>query len=92
MYTGKGGPGVSAPEDSCNVGVPAGVKIVDRRYIVDEVQGAVTVLSRFGADANPDAHTFRLEHGKLRYVHTITVCKKPNCGLKLPDQVQAAIR
>ena len=86
LYTGKGGPGVSAPEDSCNVGVPSGVKIVDRRYIVDETLGAVTVISSFGANQLPDAHTFRVEHGKLRYVHTITVCKTFNCGFKTPDQ------
>jgi hypothetical protein len=33
---------------------------------------------------NPDVHTFRLENGKLRYVHTIQVCTiQPNCGLPL---------
>ena len=90
LYTGKGAPGVSLPEDSCNVGVPSGVKIVDRQYIVDEARGAVTVLSSFGNNQLPDAHTFRVEHGKLRYVHTITVCKSFNCGFKMPPQLQAA--
>ena len=90
MYTGKGGPGVSLPDDSCNVGVPSGVPIVDRQYIVDETLGAVTVLSTFGKNQVPDAHTFRIEHGKLRYVHTITVCKTFNCGLKLPTELQTA--
>jgi hypothetical protein len=82
MYTGKGGPGVAGPDDSCNVGVPSGVKIVNRRYIVDESLGAVTVLNNFGTNQLPDAHTFRVEKGKLRYVHTITVCKTYNCGFK----------
>ena len=90
LYTGKGAPGVSKPEDSCNVGVPSGVKIVGRSYVVDEALGSVTVLSTFGDNQLPDAHTFRVEKGKLRYVHTITVCKTFNCGFKLPAQLQAS--
>jgi hypothetical protein len=88
MYTGKGAPGVATPEDSCSVGVPSGVKIVDRRYVVDEALGAVAVLNTFGNNQLPDFHTFRVEKGKLRYVHTITVCKTFNCGFKLPEQLQ----
>ena len=91
LYTGKGGPGVSAPDDSCNVGVPSGVKIVDRTYLVDPVIGTVAVLSHFGANASPDFHTFRIEHGKLRYVHTITACKVANCGLKMSPEIQAQL-
>jgi hypothetical protein len=91
LYTGKGGPGVSAPDDTCNVGVPSGVKIVDRSYVIDVAHGAVAVLSHFGANASPDFHVFRIEHGKLRYVHTITACKVTNCGLKLSPQVQAQL-
>ncbi len=89
LYTGKGGPGVSDPADSCNVGVPSGVKIVDRQYIVDPEIGAVTVVNHFGTNQEPDSHTFRIEHGKIRYVHTITACKIANCGLKMSPQIQA---
>ncbi len=89
LYTGKGAPGVATPEDTCNVGVPSGVKLTDRQYVVDPTIGAVTVLMSFGKDQLPDAHTFRVEHGKIRYVHTITVCKTFNCGFKLPAQLQA---
>lgn len=88
LYTAKGAPGVVTPEDSCDVGVPSNTKLVERRYIVDESLGAVTVLLLFGNSALPDAHTFRVEKGKIRYVHTITVCKTFNCGFKLPDQLQ----
>jgi hypothetical protein len=91
LYTGKGGPGVSQPADSCNVGVPNNVKIVDRQYVVDPEIGAVTVLNHFGTNAEPDTHTFRVEHGKIRYVHTITACKIANCGLKLSPEVQAQL-
>jgi hypothetical protein len=85
LYTGKGAPGVSLPDDSCNVGVPDGPKLINRRYFVDEALGAVTVLLNFGDNQLPDAHTFRVEKGKIRYVHTITVCKTFNCGFKVPE-------
>ena len=91
LYTGKGGPGVSLPADSCNVGVPAGVKIIDRQYIIDPEIGAVTVVNHFGGNEVPDSHTFRVEHGKIRYVHTITACKTANCGLKLTPEIQAQL-
>jgi hypothetical protein len=72
-YTGKG-----SPSDSCEVGVPGGVNIANRRFVVDEVLGTVEVFCTFGAGAPgggsgaPDSHLFRVENGKLRYVHTLT--------------------
>ncbi len=72
-------------------GVPSGVKIVDRTYVVDPVLGGVSVLSHFGSNASPDFHTFRIEHGKIKYVHTITACKVSNCGLKLTPEIQAQL-
>lgn len=72
-YTGKG-----SPDDSCEVGVPAGVNIANRRFVVDEVLGAVVVYCTFGpggvngGSGSPDTHLFRVENGKLRYVHTLT--------------------
>jgi hypothetical protein len=72
-HTGKGD-----PSDSCDVGVPAGVNIANRRFIVDETIGAVVVFCTFGAGSAgggsgaPDTHLFRIENGKLRYVHTLT--------------------
>src|SRR6478609_4645656 len=73
MYTGKG-----RNDDSCEAGVPAGVNIANRRFVVDEVNGAVVALCTFGAggpnggSGAPDSHLFRVESGKLRYVHTLT--------------------
>jgi hypothetical protein len=67
IRTGKG-----APDDSCTVGVPAGVNIVARRFVVDETIGAVVAFCTFGVGGLPDTHLFRLEKGKLRYVHTLT--------------------
>lgn len=72
-YTGKG-----SPDDSCEVGVPSGVNIVNRRFVVDEVIGSVVVYCTFGTGTpgggtgSADTHLFRVENGKLRYVHTLT--------------------
>lgn len=75
VYSGRG-----LPTDTCNVGVPEGVPMVNRRYIVDEVKGAVNVFLDMGTNARPDSHTFRVENGKLRYVHTATYCESDHCG------------
>jgi hypothetical protein len=57
--------------------MPAGVNVANRQFIVDEVTGSVVAWCTFGAGgANSsgaaDTHLFRVENGKLRYVHTIT--------------------
>lgn len=75
-YTGRG-----LPTDSCNVGVPDDVDMADRRYIVDPVLGSVAVFLRMGAKGRPDVHIFRIEGGKLRFIHTVTNCGEDvNCG------------
>jgi hypothetical protein len=73
MYTGKG-----SDDDSCEVGVPAGVNIGNRHFVVDEVTGSVVAFCTFGVggpdggSGSADTHLFRVENGKLRYVHTLT--------------------
>jgi hypothetical protein len=80
-YFGTGG-----PTDTCNVGVPAGVNISNRRFVVDETIGSVVVFCTFGAGSAtggsgaPDTHLFRVENGKLRYVHTLTHLLQSNFG------------
>ena len=72
-YTGTG-----SPEDSCEVGVPSGVNIANRHFVVDEVIGSVVAYCTFGAggpnggSGSADTHLFRIENGRLRYVHTLT--------------------
>jgi hypothetical protein len=72
-HTGKG-----LPSDSCEVGVPSGVNIANRRFVADEVTGSIVVFCTFGAggpnggSGSADTHLFRIENGKLRYVHTLT--------------------
>jgi hypothetical protein len=58
------------------------VNIAKRQFVVDTVTGSVLVWCTFGAggpnggSGAPDAHLFRVENGKLRYVHTITHLKQ----------------
>lgn len=60
--------------DSCNVGIPSGEDLTNRRYVIDETIGAVDVFLNFGgATGLPDSHQFRVENGKLRYCHTLTI-------------------
>lgn len=84
-YTGKG-----QPTDSCAVGVPENVDMADRRYVIDPVVGSVAVFLRMGQNRRPDAHVFRIEDGKIRYVHTVTNCgEQVNCGFDpLPTMLE----
>jgi hypothetical protein len=76
IYTARG-----EPTDSCNVGVPENIPMVDREYVVDEAKGAVNVFLKMGENQRPDSHTFRLIDGKIRYIHTVTNCgEQANCG------------
>jgi hypothetical protein len=87
MHTGKG-----APDDTCQVGVPSGVNIANRRFVVDETIGAVVAFCTFGAgnaaggSGAPDSHLFRVEDGKLRYVHTLTHLLQANFRGNLPGE------
>jgi len=94
MHTGKG-----VPEDTCQVGVPSGVNIANRHFVVDETIGAVVAFCTFGAggptggSGAPDTHLFRVENGKLRYVHTLThllQANGPGRGKGAPNQGKAA--
>jgi hypothetical protein len=79
------------PNPSCTVGVPkgGGVPMTNRRYIVDRDMGSVVGQVDFGGEKGlPDAHTFRLENGKLRYVHVITLCPDGCPRIPLPKGQQ----
>jgi len=73
--------GNGTAEDSCEGGFPgADFPITNRRFVVDPEIGAVVVISRFSRNELPDSHLFRVERGKIRFVHTLTVCTIPGCG------------
>ena len=85
IYTGRG-----QPDDSCNVGVPDNVALIDRDYVIDETLGAVAVFLKFGEKQRPDSHLFRVEDGKLRYIHTVTNCgDEVNCGFPPLEEMLA---
>jgi hypothetical protein len=78
------------PKASCTGGpaLEGTLKITNRRFLVDLDMGTVVGLADFGEkDGWPDSHMFRLENGKIRFVHTLTVC--PN-GCQLPDPKEKA--
>ena len=76
--------------ESCNVGVPDNIEMTDRQYVIDETIGAVAVLLKMGPKQRPDSHLFRIEDGKLRFVHTVTNCLgEDNCGFGPFDEMLA---
>jgi hypothetical protein len=68
---------------NCLAGLKSGAerKMGNRRYVIDEVVGTVDVFLTFGANPdykpNPDSHEFRVEGGKIKYVHTNSVGMVP---------------
>ncbi|KAK3354444.1 hypothetical protein B0H65DRAFT_554110 [Neurospora tetraspora] len=75
-------------KQTCDLGLPSNVRVRNRRYVVDETMGAVAIFVGFpGLDrsapevAVPDSHLFRVERGKIRYIHTLSTCVTPGCGL-----------
>lgn len=89
IYTAKD---FNDPKASCNIGIPenSSQQLTRRHYVADPEIGAVVGFVRFGNENVPDSHLFRLENGKIRYIHTLTVCLIPNCGFpplpKTPPQ------
>lgn len=79
-YTGKG-----LADDSCKPGIPANhnqAPNTHRRYVIDESMGSVSIFCVWEhMMMAADSHEFRLENGKLRYVHTMTVCGGKTCRL-----------
>jgi hypothetical protein len=46
---------------------------------VDIIMDFGGVAGQQGADGLPDSHEFRIEGGKLRYVHTLSSCGEKAC-------------
>ena len=63
-------------KDTCQIPGPLGEMFVSNRtFVVDEELGTVNIYCLFEDNASgmPDSHTFRLENGKYRYIHTLSV-------------------
>ncbi len=78
---------------TCTMGAfPQKLKVGNRRYVIDESIGAVSIFHNFPwIDAGlpmdpgtPASQTFRVEGGKNRYIHEVTVCTTPSCGRARP--------
>ncbi len=79
--------------NTCDMGAfPQKLKVGHRRYVIDETIGAVSVFHDFpwldaGLPAYPGTQSsqmFRVEAGRTRYIHEVTVCATPNCGRVRP--------
>jgi hypothetical protein len=85
-YTGTRDPAAQA----CTMGkFPApGLNVTNRRYVIDENFGFVVIFHNFpfldaGLPRDPGTQSgqmFRVEGGKNRYIHELTVCTTPSCG------------
>lgn len=90
VYTGTRNP----EGNTCNMGAfPQKINANHRRYVIDETVGAVAIFYNFpwidaglGPDSlgTPSGQMFRVEGGKNRYIHEVTVCTTPNCGRGRP--------
>ncbi|KAJ9137205.1 hypothetical protein NKR19_g8294 [Coniochaeta hoffmannii] len=75
--------------NTCDIGgLPSNIKVTNRRYVIDEVMGVVDIFLGFpGLDRSvasrpvPDSHMFRVEGGKIRYIHTVSACFTAGCGM-----------
>ncbi|KAK3693316.1 hypothetical protein B0T22DRAFT_38421 [Podospora appendiculata] len=84
-YTGNG----NLAANTCNLGgFPGNIVVTNRRYVVDEELGVVDIFIGFpGLDRNvptrpaPDSHIFRVQSGKVRYIHTVSHCFTTRCGM-----------
>jgi hypothetical protein len=78
---------------TCTMGAfPQKLNVTNRRYVIDETLGAVDIFHSFPwLDAGipkdpgtPASQSFRVEGGKNRYIHEVTVCTSPGCGRGRP--------
>lgn len=79
--------------NTCDMGAfPEKLKVTNRRYVIDETVGAVSIFHSFPwLDAGipkdpgtPASQMFRVEGGKNRYIHEVTVCTTQGCGRGRP--------
>lgn len=75
--------------NTCDMGAfPQKLKVTHRRYVIDETLGAVSIFHDFpwldaglpAGQGTPASQMFRVENGRNRYIHEVTVCTTPKCG------------
>jgi len=85
--------------NACDMGAfPQKLNVTNRRYVIDENLGAVAIFHNFpwldasqpSVDPGTQAsQTFRVEGGKNRYIHEVTVCLQAGCGRGRPPGAPA---
>ncbi|KAK3938609.1 hypothetical protein QBC46DRAFT_265008 [Diplogelasinospora grovesii] len=84
-YTGQRSP----TANTCKMpAFPNPLKVGNRRYVIDEELGAVDIFNGFpflekskpASYSVPSSNLIRVEEGKIRYIHEVTVCLTPHCG------------
>ncbi len=73
--------------NSCNMKFGT-LNVTNRRYVIDENFGFVVIFHNFPFldgglpkdPGTPSGQMFRVEGGKNRYIHEVTVCTTPGCG------------
>ena len=86
IYTGSRDP----QGQTCTMGAfPQPIKTGNRRYVIDEAAGTVSIFHNFSwIDAGlapdhpgtPASQLFRVESGMNRYIHEVTACTTPKCS------------
>ncbi|KAL7626072.1 hypothetical protein AAE478_002842 [Parahypoxylon ruwenzoriense] len=83
MYTGGGSP----TANTCEMPeFPEPFTVTNRRYVVDEELGGLDIFNDFPfidvdkPDGTSSTNFIRVEGGKIRYIHEVTVCQNPGCG------------
>jgi hypothetical protein len=88
-YTGDTKPDAN----TCDMGAfPEPINVTNRRYVIDETLGAVDVFNDFpwleitlkAGESTPSSNMLRVQGGKVRYIHELTVCNTPSCGRTMP--------
>ncbi|KAF2750400.1 hypothetical protein M011DRAFT_484228 [Sporormia fimetaria CBS 119925] len=65
---------------------PQPFKITKRDYVIDEVVGGLGIFNDFPfidmmrPDGTTSTNLFRIEEGRIRYIHEVTICQTRNCG------------
>ncbi|KAF2269181.1 hypothetical protein CC78DRAFT_540226 [Lojkania enalia] len=83
IYTGER----NLTTNSCTMPVfPINFTITNRRYVIDPELGGLAIFNDFPfidttkPEGTPSTNFFRIEGGKIRYIHENTVCTAYNCG------------
>lgn len=83
----EGGMATGSTGNTCKMPqFPKPFKVSNRRYIIDPAFGAIDIFNDFPfinkakPDGTPSTNLYRIEGGKIRYIHELTVCTNKGCN------------